>query len=92
MDGGCAYDIGSRALLAAHKAHDSRGAATTLTRTFLRRLRLPRVEDLVRWAYHPAEGQHERICGLARVVADCAAAGDAVADTILRHGVGELLK
>jgi len=92
MDGGCAYDLGTRALLAAAKCSDGRGAATLLLPALLRRLNLQQPEQLVAWAYHPHEGQHERIGGLTRVVFECAMVGDVVADAILRHGVGELLR
>lgn len=43
-----------------------------------------------RWAY--AEQGWARIAALAPIVIECAAQGDAVADTILKHGVGELFR
>ncbi|GBG00604.1 hypothetical protein Rsub_13345 [Raphidocelis subcapitata] len=92
MDGGSAYDLGARALLAVHKAHDGRGAPTALTRALLRRLALSRPEELVAWAYRPGGYRAARVAELARTVVECALAGDAVAETIIRHGVGELAR
>ncbi|GBF93899.1 hypothetical protein Rsub_06898 [Raphidocelis subcapitata] len=92
MDGGSAYDLGTRALLAVHKAHDGRGAPTALTRALLRRLALSRPEELVAWAYQPGGDRAARVAELACTVVECALAGDAVAETIIRHGVGELAR
>lgn len=90
-----AYDTGLRALGAISKAHDGRGARTALTTAMTSHLRIQRPEDLVRWAYAEAPSAADlrtRIASLAPVVVGCASTGDAVADTILRHGVGELYR
>ncbi|GBF94677.1 hypothetical protein Rsub_07413 [Raphidocelis subcapitata] len=92
MDGGSAHDLGTRALLAVHKAHDGRGAPTALTRALLRRLALSRPEELVAWAYQSEGDRAARVAELARTVVECALAGDAVAETIIRYGVGELAR
>lgn len=44
-----------------------------------------------RWAYE-APSDISRIASIAPVVVECAMANDAVAETILRHGVGELFR
>jgi N-acetylglucosamine kinase-like BadF-type ATPase len=90
--GGSAFDLGTRALLAVQKAHDGRGAPTALSRALLRRLGLGRPEELVAWAYSPGGDRAARVAGLAPAVVECAVAGDAVAETIIRHGVGELAR
>ncbi|GBF93889.1 hypothetical protein Rsub_06888 [Raphidocelis subcapitata] len=91
LEGGSALDLGTRALLAANKTHDGRGAPTALLHALLRRLSLPRPEELVRWAYFPEEGREARISQLAGTVLDCALGGDVVADAVLRHCCGELV-
>jgi N-acetylglucosamine kinase-like BadF-type ATPase len=53
-------------------------------------LKLTHPRDLLRWAYHDQDWSH--IAALAPLVVDCATQGDAVADTILKHGVGELFR
>jgi N-acetylglucosamine kinase-like BadF-type ATPase len=90
--GGSAYDLGARALQAVLKAHDGRGAPTSLTRTLLRRLALGQPEQLVAWAYSPEGDQTGRVADLAQAVVECALAGDVVAESILWHGVGELAR
>ncbi|KAI8473819.1 MAG: hypothetical protein J3K34DRAFT_165995 [Monoraphidium minutum] len=92
VDGGSAHDLGVRALLAMLKAHDGRGARTCVTGAVTQELGLSRPEELVKWAYDPPGGEAGRAASIAGTVIECAAAGDAVADTILRHGVGELFK
>mmetsp|Transcript_19064 Transcript_19064/g.41089 ORF Transcript_19064/g.41089 Transcript_19064/m.41089 type:complete len:320 (-) Transcript_19064:1924-2883(-) len=90
MDGGSGYDLGSRALSAVAKAHDGRGAGSILVEAITQHLGVNKVEDLVRWAY--TEQSWARIASLAPIVVECASQGDAVADTVLKHGVGELLR
>ncbi|KAG2449824.1 hypothetical protein HYH02_005347 [Chlamydomonas schloesseri] len=102
-DGGCAYalaslrlgpilllvvllvvlvnaDVGMRALAAVSRAQDGRGADTLLVSAV--------------WA-RGHSSIHSRVAGvasLAPVVLECAARGDTVADALLRHAVGELLR
>lgn len=90
MDGGSGHDLGSRALAAVSKSYDHRGAATSLVDALLKHLHLDKPQDLIRWVY--AEEGVGRIAGLAPLVVECAVQGDAVADTILKHGVGELFR
>ncbi|GLC43582.1 hypothetical protein PLESTM_001492300 [Pleodorina starrii] len=93
-DGGCAYDVGLRALSAVSRAQDGRGADTLLVNAVYRHLGAHRAEDLIRWA-RSHTSIHQRVSGvasLARLVLDCASRGDSVADALLRHAVGELLR
>ncbi|EFJ49286.1 hypothetical protein VOLCADRAFT_90059 [Volvox carteri f. nagariensis] len=93
-DGGCAYDVGLRALSAVSRAQDGRGADTLLVNAVYRHLGAQRAEDLIRWA-RSHQSIHQRVSGvasLARLVLDCASRGDSVADALLRHAVGELLR
>ncbi|GIL76144.1 hypothetical protein Vretimale_5717 [Volvox reticuliferus] len=93
-DGGCAYDIGLRVLSAISRAQDGRGADTLLVNAVYRHLGAQRAEDLIRWA-RSHQSIHQRVSGvasLARLVLDCASRGDSVADALLRHAVGELLR
>jgi hypothetical protein len=53
-------------------------------------LQLSSPRDLLNWAYAHPDWSH--IAALAPLVVECAAQGDAVADTILKHGVGELFR
>jgi hypothetical protein len=103
-DGGSALDLGQRALAAASKASDGRGAPTSLVRDLARHLGLAvdgqdDARALADWAYNGGQGDdaadgafQRRVCALAPVVDRACAAGDAVAETILRHGVGELFR
>lgn len=94
MDGGCAYDLGVRALGAVSRAHDGRGADTLLVNAIKQQLGAQQAEDLIRWARNHASIP-ERVSGvasLAGVVLDCAARGDPVCDAILKHAVGELMR
>lgn len=95
MDGGSAYDIGSRALGAISKAVDSRGADTALVQAVYDHLGISQPHELVSWAYAPdtpGNSKLERTASLASIVAQCAEAGDLVADAILKHGIGDLLQ
>eukprot|EP00877_Chromochloris_zofingiensis_P013812 jgi/Chrzof1/8685/Cz03g20140.t1 len=91
QDGGSSYDLACRALLAVSKAVDGRGAATALVDAILEHLQLQQPQDIIRWAYE-APSDISRIASIAPVVVECAMANDAVAETILRHGVGELFR
>lgn len=48
MDGGCAYDLGVRALGAVSRAHDGRGADTLLVNAIKQQLGAQQAEDLIR--------------------------------------------
>lgn len=90
MDGGSAYDIGARALGAVSKAQDDRGASTKLVDAVFTHLQMSNKEELIRWAR--TDPIWPKVAELAPVVMECATQGDAVAETILRHGVGELFR
>ncbi|KAG2493812.1 hypothetical protein HYH03_008031 [Edaphochlamys debaryana] len=93
-DGGCAYDLGMRALSAVSRAQDGRGADTLLVNAVCRHLGVQRTEELIRWARNHATipARVSGVAGLAGVVLDCASRGDTVADALLRHATGELLR
>lgn len=107
--GGACFDLGQRALLAAAKHTDGRGAGTGLTTALLRATQLTAPPQLMAWAYGTGAGggsveppagsgqagldaAFKRVASLAPTVVECARRGDAVADTILRHCVGELVR
>ncbi|KAG2437871.1 hypothetical protein HXX76_005488 [Chlamydomonas incerta] len=93
-DSGCAYDVGMRALAALSRAQDGRGADTLLVSAVYRELGVQRAEDLIRWArsHSSLRSRVAGVASLAPVVLECAARGDTVADALLRHAVGELLR
>ncbi|HID11141.1 MAG TPA: hypothetical protein EYP17_07555 [Candidatus Latescibacteria bacterium] len=88
-DEGGGYWIGKEGIVAALKAWDGRGPETSLRERLQDHLRLPQLDQIVRWAYR--EGvRPDRIAGLARVVFDAADAGDRTAAEIL-HKAGRHL-
>ncbi|PNW70457.1 hypothetical protein CHLRE_17g720528v5 [Chlamydomonas reinhardtii] len=93
-DSGCAYDVGMRALAALSRAQDGRGADTLLVSAVYRELGVQRAEDLIRWArsHSSIPSRVAGVASLAPVVLECAARGDTVADALVRHAVGELLR
>lgn len=88
-DEGSAYPIALAGLRAAWRAHDGRGRPTALVERLPRAMGAERIEDLAEKLY--ADGMsRERIAALARVVAGAGAAGDAVAQEVLRAAGREL--
>ncbi|MFB9308017.1 N-acetylglucosamine kinase-like BadF-type ATPase [Agromyces hippuratus] len=86
-DSGSGYWLGRAGLEAVMRAHDGRGAATALTDVV--RADFPDLEA----AYIELQadlGRVQRIASYARAVADAAAAGDAVAESIITNGAREL--
>lgn len=97
LDGGSGYDIGQRALAAVARALDRRGPQTALVDTVCAKGGLEadakdRTRGLLRWAYDDGGGKVDwaRTAALAECVTASAAAGDAVANSILDVAAGEL--
>jgi N-acetylglucosamine kinase-like BadF-type ATPase len=88
-DEGSGFWIGRRALSAVVRAADGRGPATDLTGRVMSRLRLARPSDLIRETYY-RDLKRGSIAGLADVVEEARAAGDAVASDILTQAAREL--
>jgi glucosamine kinase len=88
-DEGSGFWIGRRALSAVVRAADGRGPATELTERVLVSLGLVRPSDLVHATYY-RDLRRGAIAGLAPVVEDARAAGDAVASEILTQAAFEL--
>jgi N-acetylglucosamine kinase-like BadF-type ATPase len=88
-DEGSGFWIGRRALSAIVRAADGRGPATDLTDRVMARLRLARPSDLIRETYY-RDLKRGAIAGLADVVEEARAAGDAVASDILAQAAREL--
>lgn len=88
-DEGSGFDIGHRALRAALRSADGRGPKSLLESLIPERLRLAGLDDLVAWVSPFAK---DRVAGLAPIVFDAAAAGDAVAAGIVRDAAEELAR
>lgn len=86
-DEGSGYAIGRAALFASGRAQDGRGAATSLTDTLLAHAPQRDFAELVRWSSTAEPGE---IAALAPLVFNAAAAGDAVAKTIVENAAEEL--
>jgi glucosamine kinase len=88
-DEGSGFWIGRRALSAIVRAADGRGPATDLTDRVMARLKLARPSDLIRETYY-RDLKRGAIAGLADLVEESRAAGDAVASDILAQAAREL--
>ena len=86
-DEGGGYWIGREALRAAGRAHDHRGPASDLGARLEAHTRSTDLRDLAGWC---ANAGPREIAGLAGLVVESAAAGDAVARAILDRAAGEL--
>jgi N-acetylglucosamine kinase len=84
-DAGSGYDIGRKAVLAALRAYDGRGKATSLTQTLCAELHLSRITEAV-----PMNLSAQTIASLFPVVQRQASAGDAVARGLCRDAAGHL--
>lgn len=82
-DGGSGFWIGQRALQAVCAAADGRGEPTRLTEPVLAHFGVDRVDELPRALYGTFD--RTRIAAVAPLVAQQAAAGDAVSQVILRR-------
>jgi N-acetylmuramic acid 6-phosphate etherase len=90
-DEGSAYQVALAGLRAACRAHDGCGPATALVEAFLKKMSLPSPPDMIAAVYR---GPWDRpaIAGLAPLVLDAAAAGDAVAVEIVMREATELAR
>ncbi len=88
-DEGSGFWIGRRALSAVVRAADGRGPETELTDRVMTRLNLVRPSDLIHETYY-RDLKRGAIAGLAPVVAEARAGGDAVAAEILVQAAREL--
>jgi glucosamine kinase len=86
-DEGSGYAIGRAALIAAGRAHDGRGAATSLSDALLAQGPAREFAELVRWSSAAEAGE---VAALAPLVFSAAAAGDAIARTIVESAAEEL--
>ncbi len=88
-DEGSAYDLGRQALVAAARAHDGRGPATSLLGAILQHCHAQTLWE-VHAAVHGGEIDRAGIAQLARLVVAAAVGGDAVAQGIVERGAREL--
>jgi N-acetylglucosamine kinase-like BadF-type ATPase len=86
-DEGGGYALGRAALIAIGRARDGRGPPTALFDAVLLRTRCDSFDALVRWSLLAGPGE---VALLAPAVLQQAAAGDEVANEILRHGAADL--
>jgi N-acetylglucosamine kinase-like BadF-type ATPase len=87
-DEGSGYAIAAAGLRAVARSADGRGPATTLTDLFLAILGITRPEELIAAVAHSSD--RAAVAALAPVVLEAAAAGDAIADEIVRGAASEL--
>ena len=87
-DEGSGYDIGRRALQAAARAADGRGATTSLLPAILDHWRLDRPSDLIGKVY--AAPEKAEIARLSALVFAAARTGDGTAQAIVREAAGEI--
>lgn len=88
-DEGSGYDLGRQALIAAARATDGRGPATTLLEAVLAHWQMATLWE-VRAAVYGGRIDRPAIAGLARLVVAASAAGDEVAGRIVDRGCREL--
>jgi N-acetylglucosamine kinase-like BadF-type ATPase len=89
-DAGGGYWLGIRALEAVARAGDGRGPQTSLSAVLLGSLGLTKALDLVPWLYLAGVARNRDIAGLAPLVLQESAGGDAVARQIVQQGADEL--
>ncbi|QEL14540.1 N-acetylmuramic acid 6-phosphate etherase [Limnoglobus roseus] len=90
-DEGSAYVIAHRALRAACRAHDRVGSPTVLVERFVKRMNVADAPSLIPAVYR---GPWDRaaIAGMAPLVLEAAAEGDAVAGEIVRNEVADFAR
>lgn len=88
-DGGSAFDLGRRGMVAAVRATDERGAATVLTERLLAHLGCATLRDLLR-RVDRAKMARAEIAACASLVTTAALEGDAVAGEIIDAAADEL--
>jgi N-acetylglucosamine kinase-like BadF-type ATPase len=84
-DYGSAFQIAEAAIVAAMKGQDGRGPATALTRKFIEKLKLDKIEDIVEFFFYDAPRQPIDLGTLAPLVLQVAGEGDEVAREVLRE-------
>jgi N-acetylglucosamine kinase-like BadF-type ATPase len=89
-DEGSAYAIAQQALRAASQAADGRAPASTLVDAFTTALGVPAFDDILRPVYGPPAMSRHQLAALAPLVTQCAADGDAAAQTVLATAGEEL--
>ncbi len=89
-DEGSAYDIAVGGLRKAARAYDGRGAPTTLTEVFPKHFGVPDMIGVAITIYVDKTMTRDRIAEAARVVADEANRGDAVARSVMEGAGREL--
>jgi N-acetylglucosamine kinase-like BadF-type ATPase len=87
-DEGSGYALGRAALQAISRARDGRGPATSLTEAVLKHTRSSTFDELVRWSVTALPTE---VAGLAAAVLERAKENDAVATTVLRESVADLV-
>lgn len=88
-DEGGGYDIGRRAIAAAIRAQDGRGAPTALEPLVMRAFNLAQLDDIKRVIYVPAFSR-DQLAALVPLVAGAARDGDPVAGGIMQTAGEEL--
>ena len=89
-DAGGGYWLGIHALEAVARAGDGRGPQTSLSAVLLGSLGLMKALDLVPWLYLAGVARNRDIAGLAPLVLQESAGGDAMARQIVQQGADEL--
>src|SRR5919197_3314247 len=89
-DEGSAYAIARQALRAASQAADGRAPASTLVAAFSTALGVPAYDYILRPVYGPPAMTRHQLAALAPFVTQCAADGDAAAQTVLATAGEEL--
>ena len=84
-DAGSGFDIGRKAILAALRAHDGRGKATSLAPAICRELQISTITQAVPMALTP-----QKIAGLFPLVKQQASEGDAVARRLCLEAAADL--
>ena len=90
-DRGSAFDLGRGALIAAVRAHDGRGASTSLSEAVWERLQLSEWRQLLALIDERGLSRAE-VASLATLVTEAAGAGDAVARELIEAGTDELAR
>jgi N-acetylglucosamine kinase-like BadF-type ATPase len=90
-DEGSGYDLGRKALQVAAKAADGRGPQTLLLPAILKEWKLDNPTQLITVVYDPATRVAD-FARLSRLVSECAAQGDEVAQQLVKRAVSELAR
>lgn len=88
-DMGSGYEIGRRAIVACLRAMDGMKEDTVLSERICTRLRLPSIEQIIRWIHQEEIGQKE-VADLAPLVFEAAREGDRVSQCIVEQAGRDL--